>query len=286
MQFHFGLAIAILCCAAAGAVETKDVVYGQGYVGTSLEATTFTPKDLTLDVLAPKGAGPFPAIVVVHGGSFQNGSKESKRVVELAEAIQDEGFACFLINYRKTGDFPPAPAPWNTTILQRAIHASFVDTKTALRFVRANAAAYNVDPARIAVLGESAGAFSALGVGMGDAVDYMNDGPELAPLEKNNLATPATVRAVVDLWGNAELIRDKFSPGDPPVMIVHGKADFHIGTFFAAAQNIKALCDANQIPCVLYGIEGAGHGCFEATVDGKPISALVAAFLKDAMKSP
>lgn len=281
------LSLAILLTtsqARAAKNEHRDVVYAQGYVAPTAESTEYQKKDLLLDALLPSGDGPHPALVVVHGGSFQNGDKANKRLSELMEDLVKDGYACFSINYRMTGDNPPAPAPWNLTLLQRAIHASFVDTKAAVRFVRANAAAYKVDPNRIAVLGESAGAFSALGVGMGDATDFVNDGPDLPPLESNNLGTSAAVRAVVDLWGNAELIRNKFNAGDPPVLIVHGKADIHIGTFYVAALNIEALCKANNIPVTLYGIEGFGHGCFDAKINGKPLATAIAAWLDEHVK--
>src|SRR5436190_16982228 len=101
--------------------------------------------------MLPSGNGPFPAIVVVHGGSFQNGDKDNPKISALVSDLVDDGFACFIINYRMTGDNPPAPAPWNNTLIQAAIHASFVDTKTAIRFVRANAAVYHVDANKIAV---------------------------------------------------------------------------------------------------------------------------------------
>lgn len=264
--------------------EHRDVIYAQGYVAPTAESTEYQKKDLLLDALLPSGDGPHPALVVVHGGSFQNGDKANKRLSELMEDLVKDGYACFSINYRMTGDNPPAQAPWNLTLLQRAIHASFVDTKAAVRYVRANAAQYKVNPDRIAVLGESAGAFSALGVGMGDATDYVNDGTELPPLDSNNLSTSATVRAVVDLWGNAELIRNKFNPGDPPVLIVHGKSDVHIGTFYVAALNIEALCKANNIPVTLHGIEGFGHGCFDAKINGKPLATAIAAWLDEYLK--
>src|SRR5262249_25482386 len=116
--------------------------------------------------------------------------------------------------------------------------------------------------------------------GIGDAGDYMDDGPGLAPLAANNPRTSNAVCGIVDLWGNAELIKDKFSAGDPPILIVHGKADFHIGTFYTAALNIQAACKEKGIPCTLHGIEGAAHGCFDATVDGQPLAMAVADWLK------
>lgn len=259
--------------------EVLDVVYAQGYTAPGAPGE-FVAKDLTLDALTPDGPGPFPAVVMVHGGSFQNGSKEVKKLRQLANQLVDEGFACFLINYRKVGDAPPAPKGWNATILQQAIHACFVDTRAAVRFVRANAVEYRVDPARIAVLGESAGAFAAIAAAVADPGDFLDDGPGHPPLPANNNGVSSAIAAAVDLWGNAELVMDRFSPGDAPILIIHGKADFHIGTFYAAALNIAAACKANNIPHELHGIDGAGHGCWDAEINGKPLSAAIAAFLR------
>jgi len=272
------LSLAILL----GAAQTSDVVYGQGYAAKEPGAAPFA-QDRTLDVYAPKGKGPFPGVVIVHGGSFQNGSKETKPIVALAKDLAKEDFACFVINYRKVPDNPPAPEGWRGTILQQAIHAAFVDTKTAVRFVRAHAADYHVDPTRIAVIGESAGAFAALAAGASDPEDFANDGPELLPLDKNHNDTDARVQAVVNLWGNAELIMNEFSPGDPPVMIVHGKNDFHIGTFFTAALNIEAACKKAGIPVVLHPVDGKGHGCWDAEIDGKPLNDVIADWLHATM---
>lgn len=277
------MVLAVLCSVVAAADEHLDVVYGQGYVAGETEGT-FVPADLTLDVLAPKGEGPFPAVVMAHGGSFQTGSKEIRQLRKFAGALVDEGFVCFVINYRVVKDGPPAPKGWDTTILQRAMHACFVDTRTAIRFARANAREYKVDPARIAVLGESAGAFAALAAGVADPGDFLQDRPDLAPLDKNNLNTSSAVAAVVDMWGNAEMIKDKFNAGDPPVLILHGTADFHIGTFYTAALNIAAACEANKIPYEFHGLEGETHGCWDAKIDGKPISATITRWLKETLK--
>lgn len=277
MAWWLGIALLL------GAVEAKDVVYGQGYVAAQVGGAPMA-RDLTLDAYRPKGEGPFPAVVIVHGGSFQNGSKDGKAITRLAEDLADAGFAAFAINYRKVPDNPPAPEGWRATLLQQAIHSAFVDVKTALRYVRANAAELKVDPARIAVVGESAGAFAALAAGMSDPEDFANDGPELAPLPGNHLEVSARVGAVVDLWGNAELIMNEFTPGDPPVMIVHGTKDYHIGTFFTAAQNIEAACKKAGIPVVLHAIEGAGHGCWDAEINGKPLAKAIAAWLHETLR--
>jgi fermentation-respiration switch protein FrsA (DUF1100 family) len=115
--------------------------------------------------------------------------------------------------------------------------------------VRANAGKYQVDGARIAVIGDSAGAFAALAAGVSDAHDFASDGPDYPVPPENNPGVDAKPQAVVDLWGSAELIRDMFSSDDPPIMVVHGTADLQFGTHFHMAKNTIAECEAHGIPC-------------------------------------
>ena len=93
-----------------------------------------------LDVYRPRSAtGPLPAIVWIHGGAWFVGDKQPCRALPLV----DHGFAVVSINYRLTS---AAPFP-----------AQIQDCKGAIRFIRAHAAQYNIDPDRIGVWGESAG---------------------------------------------------------------------------------------------------------------------------------
>ena len=75
-RLMLALSLAILLAAPqarAAKNEHRDVVYAQGYVAPTAESTEYQKKDLLLDALLPSGDGPHPALVVVHGGSFQNG---------------------------------------------------------------------------------------------------------------------------------------------------------------------------------------------------------------------
>lgn len=98
-------------------------------------------RPLLLDVLQPSGksATPRPAVIFVHGGSWRHGHRWSPPTPLLAE----QGYFTASIDYRLSSDaiFP----------------AAVEDTKCAVRWLRANAAKYNVDPDRIGVWGLSAG---------------------------------------------------------------------------------------------------------------------------------
>ena len=97
---------------------------------------------LTLDVMAPEGAGPFAAVIFVHGGGWM--SDDTKvNCVPLFAPLERAGFVTFMVRYRL------APAhPWPACV---------EDVETAIRWVKAHAAEYRVDPRRIALMGESAG---------------------------------------------------------------------------------------------------------------------------------
>jgi acetyl esterase len=98
-------------------------------------------RDLLLDAYVPEGKGPFPAVIIVHGGGWEAGDRItyiSPVFVPLAQA----GFAWFSIDYRLT---PYVHVP-----------EQLEDVRNAVRFVRQHAGWFHADPNRIALLGESA----------------------------------------------------------------------------------------------------------------------------------
>jgi acetyl esterase len=128
---------------------------------------------LLLDLHVPDGPGPFPAAILVHGGGFDGGSRATN-MAPTFQPLADAGFSWFSIDYRTAPEFrfPEARE----------------DLETAIKWVKANAATYKVDPAKIVLAGESAGAF---------LVNYA------AAHE-----TPATrVAAVVDIYGPVDYER-------------------------------------------------------------------------------
>jgi acetyl esterase len=96
---------------------------------------------LKLDAYVPEGEGPFPAVIIAHGGGWEAGDKVTY-VTPLFEPLAKAGFAWFSVDYRLT------PAVRHETQLE--------DLRAAVRFVRLNAKRFKVDPRRVALLGESA----------------------------------------------------------------------------------------------------------------------------------
>ncbi|GAC1365164.1 MAG: alpha/beta hydrolase [Ktedonobacteraceae bacterium] len=96
-----------------------------------------------LDIYLPEGEGPFPLLVYVHGGAFRFGDKRENEAASTFGSVLAAGFALASINYRLSGEakFP----------------AQIQDVKTAVRWLRTQAATYRLDPRRIGAWGASAG---------------------------------------------------------------------------------------------------------------------------------
>ena len=134
-----------------------------------------------LDLYLPNETpGPYPLIVAIHGGGFIWGDKREDQVNAPVEAVR-RGYAVAALNYRLT---PPAVFP-----------APVMDVKAAIRFLRAHAARFELDPARVAAWGNSAGGYLAVMAGVtGDNSEF--DAPELG-----NAAQSSAVQAVIDWFG-------------------------------------------------------------------------------------
>ena len=102
----------------------------------------------TFDLFLPEdGEGPFPLLVFVHGGGWYSGDKSDGQEAGFLKLL-DYGYAVASLNYRLSGE---APHP-----------AGLIDCNTALRYLQANAQEFWIDPARIAVAGDSSGGHYAL----------------------------------------------------------------------------------------------------------------------------
>jgi len=134
-----------------------------------------------LDLYLPNdGPGPHPCIVAIHGGGFIFGDKREDQVNAPVEAVR-RGYAVAAMNYRMADEalFP----------------AAVQDVKAAIRFLRAQAGRFNLDPARFAAWGNSAGGYLAVMAGVTGTVSAFDD-PALG-----NATQPSHVQAVIDWFG-------------------------------------------------------------------------------------
>jgi acetyl esterase/lipase len=233
--------------------------------------------ELQLDLARPKeGAGPFPAIVFIHGGAWAGGDRKDYRST-IASAAR-KGFVAVTISYRLTQFDPEKKKP--TVPFPAQIH----DCKCAVRWLRSVADKYHIDPDRIGVSGGSAGGHLSLLVGLAD---------EKAELEGSggHADQSSRVQAVVNFCGPTELsqefedvpaVRDFLealcqgtpdraaeayksaspltycSSDDPPVLTLHGDKDEIV-----LVTQAKLLDDAMKKAGArheLVILEGQGHG--------------------------
>ena len=183
--------------------KTTDVVYG-----TAVDAQGATVS-LKLDVYRPVGDSNVkrPLIIFAHGGSFRAGNKNSAEIVDEANTFAKKGYVTASIDYRLSTD--------GLNAIYRAVH----DAETSVRFFRAQASTYGVDPNRIAFGGSSAGAIMALLVGFN---------ANLPGDVGSNPGFSSSVGASVALSG-AAIFNNQIGPGDAPSLLFHGTADPIVG---------------------------------------------------------
>jgi alpha-L-fucosidase 2 len=239
---------------AEAATLTRDVVYGEAGGET-----------LKLDICTPDGPGPFPVVVLVHGGGWGSGDKAGAErpnsgadITPWFQPLTDAGIAWVSINYR----LAPAhrwPAPLE-------------DTRSALAWVRGNIGKHGGDPTRLAIMGHSAGGHLALmaalpapgepapvsaAVGCAAVSDLVSDSQRRGEVSKalqalHNLPPEITPAAIKVLAASSPLGR--VGPGCPPVLLLHGDADRTVplaqsNAFQDKVRSSGGRCDLD----VLYG---------------------------------
>jgi acetyl esterase/lipase len=240
----------------------RDVEYGKGG-GRALKLHIVRPK-------APP-AGPMPALVYVHGGAWRAGSRDAG-IGPLARLAQ-QGYFGATIEYRLSGEakFP----------------AQIEDAKCAVRFLRAKAKDYGIDPERIGAWGPSAG---------GHLVALLGTSGDVKELEGTGgwAEHSSRVQAVVDWFGPTDFLkmgknnidhdaanspesllvggslqenREKaaranpiayVSKDDPPFLIMHGDKDNLVP--LGQSELLHEALRKAGVPSTLDVVPGAGHG--------------------------
>jgi len=247
----FGSAWLLLFCMLARGDVLKDVEYA--HVGDVV---------LKLDASVPDGKGPFPAVIIVHGGGFTGGNKQMY-VTPMFEPRSRAGFAWFSIDYRL--------AP------QYRFPAAVEDVDHAIEYVKSHAAEYKVDTKRIALLGESAGGYLVSYVGtqtdprwrVAAIVSFYGPHNLIGELEmrRQQGVEPSAIKDFLGIteFDYAALARvRKDSPinrvhkGMPPYLLAHGNEDKVV----AYEQSVKMCERLKQAgdSCELCTVVNAGHG--------------------------
>jgi len=235
-------------------------------------------RKLKLDLARPTGEGPFPAIVFIHGGGWYLGDRHGYRS-QIEEAAR-RGYVAVTVSYRLMM-FDESEK--ETTTATSNFPAQIHDAKAAVRWLRANAVRYQIDPQRIGVTGRSAGGHLALMLGVTDAESELEG-------DGGNAGQSSRVQAVVNVFGPTDLAAcyENSSVGwifrlfvggtpdeataayrqaspvtyasydDPPVLTIHGDQDRAVP--FAQATMLDARLRAVGASHTLLAFEGQGHG--------------------------
>jgi len=276
---RFVLPVLILLSGASLAIPAEPPAEPPVSVEKGIRYATAGGEKLLLDIAIPAGEGPFPCIVCLHGGAWQGGSrrdfsgagrdKNGKLTPSWLEVIAAKGYVAAAVSYRLA---PKCKFP-----------SMIEDSRAAVRFLRANAKTYKINPDRFAALGFSAGGHLALLCGLCDKSAGFDVG--------ENLNVSAKVQCVVDFFGPTDLalyaksegIEDGYlvpvfgkecktdpsvfkkaspinyvSKDAPPILFLHGTLDLivpvkHSEMMYKALTDVGAMTEIHTVPF-------AGHG--------------------------
>lgn len=218
---------------------------------------------LTLDAYIPDGAGPFPTVIIVHGGGFARGDKQTY-VPPLFEPLSQAGFAWFTINYRMHPQFKFPDA--------------VEDVEAAIRFVKVHAKEYKVDLSRVVLMGESAGGalVSFVGVQNKSAIKLaavvpfygVHDWQQRSEEEAAGKVGPSIWREFfsVPAGSSPEAIKrmkevsatNYIKKGLPPFLLIHGTQDAQVN-YQQSVMMQQRMKKAGNV-CDLITVEGGPHG--------------------------
>lgn len=277
-------AVAVLAVLAVPAAARRprlpDIIFEK-----NVEYANPDNQHLQLDIARPEGEGPFPAILCIHGGGFRAGTREGYD--GLVPALAQHGYVAATVTYRLA---PKYPFP-----------AAVYDVKAAMRWLRANAVKYHVDPARIGAMGGSAGGHLAQFLGVtGDVREFEGD--------DGNAGQSSRVQCVVNFYGpsdftksygksvdaaevlplflggNLEQARERHvrasplywvTPNAAPTLCIHGTKDNYVA-YEQAVWLVDRLLAAG-VEAELLTIQGAGHG-FSGPDEQRAEAAMIAFF--------
>jgi acetyl esterase len=250
----------IVCFFAFAFITANNLVAAElPPLKTDIEFAQVGDVSLKLDAFVPEGEGPFPTCILVHGGGFTKGTKQSY-ITPIFEPLSKAGFVWFTIDYRL------APAHRWPALAD--------DVQTAIRWVKEHTKEYKVDPKRIALIGESAGGHlvSYVGAVGKDDTSVAAVVPFYAPhdLEFQVDHRGMLGESMTGLLGLTELNDDarKALRGAsastavhekmPPYLLIHGDKDAQVT--LEQSTRFQALMKKHGNECELITIVGGAHG--------------------------
>ena len=247
-----------------------------------------------LDLYLPADAAPGqkrPALVWIHGGGWTGGTKTENRAKNICLTVAEAGYVAISIDYRL------GAGAWPTNLY---------DAKNAVRFLRANATRYGVDPDRIAVAGGSAGGHLALMVALttgkpgleptGDATPYAGVSSAVRCVANFYGVTNILTRRETDKQGNPSEARRPLAAAisvhratsetdpvltlaspvthvtrnSPPILTLHGRADATVD--YLQAEELHRVARERGASHELLLLDGVGHTFDLQTWARKPMA--------------
>lgn len=244
-----------------------------------------------LDLHRPAGVAPqdgWPIVLAIHGGGWRKFRKE-QYAARVVPALTRSGFAVIAPNYALSA---PGRPSWP---------ANFDQLRQAVLWIKRHAAAYDLDPSRIAAMGESAGGHLAALLGTNptagrpdpawiNAVISFYGPADLAALAGTSPGGFAAARQMLGTLPALDPARyaaasptERASTGDAPILQFQGAADRLVPP--AQAQGLAAALSAAGVSNRLVLLPGAAHG-FGLRVGGRSLMPAIRDFLRDSLHLP
>jgi acetyl esterase/lipase len=239
--FVFAALAAIFAARSQAAEPTYEVIRNVTYVERD-------SGPLRADVYRPTGKGPFPAVLVIHGGAWMSGNKN--QLASIAETLAGHGYTAVAIAYR---------------LAPRHKHpAQIDDCRAALEWMKKHAKEHKIDPDRLAAWGYSAGAHlsALLGVTGTDLKAVVGGGTptdfRAVPLDARFLVywLGGTRRETPEVYKTASpaaFVSEK----SPPMFFYHGDNDTLVPP--SNPKTMAALLKQAKVETAIHTVAGAGH---------------------------
>lgn len=255
--------------------ESRTIPFPEGisriYLDLAYCGENSTPSEKLHLLLPEEGEGPWPVLISVHGGAFSGNNSTRKHEVSFTQkaafAGLAHGYAVACVDYTLQTSKGPAVFP-----------LAIQEVRAAVRYIRSVAGEYNLDPDRIALMGESAGAMLVSLAALTDGEGY-SDNPEFGRMEYS-----AKPQAVILQYTGARSGKNAMTAGlfgvkqkkltdemvwqvdpiehidasDPPVFLEHGTADSTLN-YSNSIDMYEALTAAGVANCELHLYEGMEH---------------------------
>lgn len=211
---------------SSGLFVTPQYALGQGTItdgiqyGTAVDLTG-TTDNLQLDLYVPPATtAPHPAVVIIHGGAFVGGSRSD--YAGIAEKWMERGYAAIAIDYRLDANLN---GPHTAQDQLNAATEAIQDAQEAVRWLRANAATYDIDTTRIAAAGDSAGGAIALGLAAAPDTHGAGNPYTTSPYAGYSAAVAAAVSTGAYLTPGLEAGVLQLTGHEAPILMFHYETD-------------------------------------------------------------